>query len=279
MPLSEADRRLIVGHQAALAAIRKRIEVYAMTAWRGLPGYRDRDIERLVALVAPRVLAGQRQVAALTDAYLAALSGRRGIGADPALVTGAAVRNGAPTAAVYTRPGTTVHVQLSKGKSFPEAVAAGAARLSTLVRTDMQLSMRQQASYTMRASGREFYRRVLTGGRNCALCAIASTQRYHTADLMPIHPGCSCGVASIGTEDPGQVINQGLLDTLHDSISTEIGGRSDRGARDLGIGKTDAKGNAISDYTDLIVTNIHGEYGPTLGWRGDHFTGPGDIAA
>lgn len=278
MALSEADRRLIVGHQAAVAAIRARVEAYAVAAWKGLGSYRDADVERLVALVTPKVLAGQRQIAGLTDAYLAALAGSKSIGVDPAAVTGAAVRGGTSLEVVYARPGSTVHAQLAKGGTFQAALDAGTRRLTSLVNTDMQLAMRQQASYTMQATGGEYYRRVLTGAENCALCAIASTQRYYTADLMPIHPGCDCDVAPIGGTDLGHVINQGLLDQLHGSIEEQIGVR-DLGARDAGINKTTSGGKPISDYTDLVVTNIHGEYGPTLGWRGDHFTGPGDLAA
>ncbi len=277
MALTAADRRLIVGHQTAVRAIRERIEAYALAAWGGMGSYRDADIDRLVSLVTPKVLAGQRQIAGLTDAYLATLTGGRRLGADPKAITGAAVRGGAELTAVYRRPGATVHSQLAKGATFAQAVAVGTKRLRSLVNTDMQLAMRQQASYSMQASGREYYRRVLTGAEDCALCAIASTQRYSTADLMPIHPGCDCDVAPIDDGfDPGQVINAGLLEQLHDSIEEQIGVR-DISARDAGLGKT-AGGKSVSDYTELVVTNIHGEYGPTLGWRGNHFTGPSDIA-
>ena len=91
-------------------------------------------------------------------------------------------------------------MQVGRG-ALEVSIELGGKRLLSLVGTDMQLAARQQASYTMQASGREFYRRVLTGAENCALCAIASTQRYSTADLMPIHPGCDCSVASIGSID------------------------------------------------------------------------------
>lgn len=276
--LSAADRRLIVGHQAVVKAIRGRVEAYAAAVWRGLGSYRDDDIERLVELLVPKVLAGQRQIAGITDSYLAALSQRSGLGVEAGLVTGAAVRGGTAPEVVYLRPGSTVHAQLAKGATVSKAIELGGKRLLSLVGTDMQLAARQQASYSMQASGREFYRRVLTGGENCALCAIASTQRYSTADLMPIHPGCDCSVASIGSVDPGQVINAGLLEQLHDSIEEQLGVR-DLGARDAGLDKRTSDGKSVSDYTDLVVTNIHGEYGPTLGWRGDKFTGPDDIAA
>lgn len=52
----------------------------------------------------------------------------------------------------------------------------------------------------------------------------------------------------------------------------------DRAGRRLGnkVGKWSSKGYA--DYSDVLVVHEHGEIGPVLGFRGDHFTGPSDIA-
>ena len=272
MSLSPSDRRLILGHQAAVRAIRASVTTYAATAWKGLGSYRDRDIDRLVQIVTPRVLAGQRQVAGLTDAYLAAVSGRRALGVDPKLVTGAAVRGGAAPTDVYRRPGSAVYAALAAGKTYPKAVTAGARRLQSLVSTDMQLAFRQQADISMQTSGFSRYGRVLTGAEDCALCVITSTQAYSTGDLLPLHPGCDCGVAPLedGAE-PGQVLDPELLGTLHAAVETQVG-RFDSAGRDIGLGTG-------RDYTELIVSRDHGEYGPTLTWRSDHFAGPGDIAA
>lgn len=274
---SQAD--VVRNYQAAASRVRNRVEAYARTAWRSLGSYRDADIDRLVELIVPQILAGQRQIAALNDTYLATLARSAPIGVDLAAVTGAAVRGGAEPADVYRRPAVTVYTALASGVPVAEAIARGGRRLTSLVSTDMQLAARAQQQQTMTAGGFTYYERVLTGAEDCALCAIASTQRYLVGDLMPIHPGCDCDVAPIVADaDPGRVINAERLEAVHDSIATEIGQR-DRGARDLGLGKTDSAGNPLSDFTDLIVTREHGEYGPTLTWRADQFTGPGDLAA
>ena len=255
-----------------MGLVRSRVESYAQLAWVGLGSYRDADIDRLVGLIVPKVLAGQRQIANLTDGYLAALGGVR-VGVEPKLVTGAAVRNGAEPEDVYRRPAKTLYTKLSEGMAYSEAVIVGGQRLASIVTTDMQLGMRAQEDRSLRAGGWKFFKRVLTGSENCAKCAIASTQRYNVGTLKPIHPGCDCTVEPLKTmDDPGQIIDPDLLSMIHSEIGDQLG-LGDRGARDLGIGKTDAKGNAVSDYTDLIVTRNHGEYGPTLTWRKDKFTG------
>ena len=261
--------------------VRSRVESYAQLAWVGLGSYRDADIDRLVGLIVPKVLAGQRQIANLTDGYLAALGGARA-GVEPKLVTGAAVRNGAEPEDVYRRPAKTLYTKLSEGMAYSNAEAEGFRRLQSLVSTDMQLAMRAQEDRSLRAGGWKFFKRVLTGSENCAKCAIASTQRYRVGNLKPIHPGCDCTCEPLKTmTDPGQVIDENLLESIHELVGNELGldeNTVDRGARDLGLGKTDAKGNAISDYTDLIVTRNHGEYGPTLTWRKDKFTSAAGLA-
>ena len=99
----------------------------------------------------------------------------------------------------------------------------------------------------------QFYRRVLTGRENCALCVVASTQRYYRGDLLPIHPGCDCGVQPL---PPGlavnQVIDEDLLEQVH-QITADRLGVSDRGGR-------------TPDYRKLLTVSEHGEYGPTLSW-------------
>lgn len=268
MPVTDVQQ--VARHHAAVRAIRARVEQYARSLWAGMPAYRDADIDRMVGLLLPKVAAGQRQVANLTDAYLAALLGASRVGLDLDLLT---APRGVDPEQVYRRPAIEVYAALSSGKSFDEAVANGGRRLLSIVGTDLQLSMRHQEQASL-AERSQFYRRVLNGSKNCALCAIASTQRYNTGDLKPVHPGCDCGVAPIdGDLDPGRVINADVLASIHDAVEEQLG-RFDPSARDLGRDKRTAGGKRISDYTDLIIVREHGEYGPTLTWRKDHFTGP-----
>ena len=75
-----------------------------------------------------------------------------------------------------------------------------------------------------RSDGIRAYRRVLTGRENCALCLVASTQRYWVEDLLPIHPGCDCNVQPLppGMED-SQVIDQDLLERAHAAVEDRYG--------------------------------------------------------
>lgn len=262
-------------YQRAVEQVRARLLAVADRLWFGLGSYRDRDIERLVNLVVPHVQAGQVQIANLTEAYFQRVGSKAGV--DVRYVTGG---RGVPADDVYRRPATTLYTALSDDKPMALAVEEGARRLRSLIATDMQMSKVRQSKRSLESAGVTAYMRVLTGKENCALCVIASTQRYWVKDLSPIHPGCDCSVDTLpaGWDPDEQVIDSDLLELTHETISTKIR-ESDRGARDLGLGKTDSRGRPISDYTDLIVTRTHGEYGPTLAWRDDKFTSAADIAA
>lgn len=248
----------IVGYQQAVRLVRKSVLAYADAAWRAQGSYRDADIDQLVKKLVPRVQSGQVKVAQLTSSYLAAAQGMKSVTVDRAAVTGG---RGVPADDVYRRPGTTVYTELANGTAYPDAVAAGGARLASLVSTDLQMAKVRQADQSLRSP---YFARVLTGEENCALCVIASTQRYTRGNLMPIHPGCDCNIRELSaSESVAQVIDPDLLEETHSQVE-ELTGIADRGGR-------------APDYRDLIVTHEHGEYGPTLAWRGQKFTGPADI--
>lgn len=268
--------RIIVGYQDAVHDVRTRVLAYASTVWARAGSWRDTDVDRLVGLIVPRVQAGQVRTAQLTSAYFAALeTARTGTPVaaervDRDLVTGA---RGVPAEEVYRRPAATIYATLAKGGSLTQAVSSGLARLNAIVASDHQLAKTTQARASASARGFRYMRRTLTGRENCAMCIIASTQRYRVQDLQPMHPGCDCGFDTVtaGT-DPGQIIDPELLAQTHQLIEAEFGA-TDRGARVLdGL-------NDWSDYVDLIVTREHGELGPVLAWRDQHFTAKADIAA
>lgn len=165
-----------------------------------------------------------------------------------------------------------MYTELALGKPFFVAMQIATNRLTSLVATDLQLAMTHQAQASLASSPYSMYRRTIGGNKTCALCVIASTQRYHKKNLLPIHPGCSCGVEPWEGED-AITIDPDLLESTHELIEQKLG-TYDPGARNAGRDKTTSAGKPISDYTDLIVTRDHGEYGPTLTWRTDRFTGP-----
>ncbi|UAJ78322.1 hypothetical protein IT072_13745 [Leifsonia sp. ZF2019] len=269
-----AVTRLDQNYDAQVAAVRSKVMSYAYRKWSSLSAYRDADAEKLIAELVPRVEAGQKRVAELTDAYLSRVAAQqlgttisRGAVAD---ATTESLR-GVDANTVYQRPFTTVYTSLSNGNTLNAATAAGAARLADLVSSGMQLAKTHAARQAMSRTRVELYQRTLTGRENCALCVIASTQRYYKGDLMPIHPGCDCGIKSFIGEPDEQVIDPKLLEQTHEAVAAKSGRAADRGGRDIGLN------NPVADYLDVIVTHEHGELGPVLAWRSDHFTGPSQI--
>ncbi|MFI6444722.1 hypothetical protein [Kitasatospora sp. NPDC050543] len=239
--------------------------------WTGLRSWRDGDVARFQRTALPLVLAGQRNIASLTASYLEqlyrdvadAVSPRVALDLDE--VTGAAARNGADPADVYKRPFRIVWKTLADGGPFDVAQQRGADRLEIIAKTDLQLArthatravLEQQPAVT-------YYVRELRGEFDCALCLIASTQRYRKEKLMPIHPGCDCGVKTVKADfDPGQVVDEAKLEAIHSAVQAALG-QSDRGARAV-------------DYRKIIIANDHGEIGPVLGFKGQRFTGPADV--
>ena len=226
---------------------------------------RDADVDRIVSRLVPVVQAGQRQVAQLTDAYISRVAVSVGVDWSAGLDLDAVVNyRGVPAVEVYRRPSVTAYMALNRGETYEVAVQRGLTRLMSITATDMQQAKNRAAASAIGRSGFQFFRRVLSGSENCALCAIASTQRYTRGDLLPIHPACDCGVAVILSQrDPGQVIDSATLELIHNEVE-RVTGAVDRAGR-------------APDYRDLVVTNLHGELGPTLGWRDEHFTGPSDV--
>jgi hypothetical protein len=263
--------RIINAHINADASIRARVTDYVTRVWGSLENLRDKDIDAFVSRILPVIQGAESQIASLTDAYLATLltnmSGAnvRPVGIDPREVTGKALR-GVDPVDVYHRAGTEVWNALSNNIPFNDARKMGLNRALNMALTDLQLSKTHTArrvfSQTQHVVGT---RRVLTGSENCGLCHVAATQRYHKSKLMPIHPGCDCGTAPImGDEDPGQVIDDEGLEDAHIAIEERFG-VSDRGARDP------------IDYRKVLLIREHGEIGPVLTVKGQHFDGPTSI--
>lgn len=250
MAVTARGDRLAAQFNTLVARLRRASAARVLVAWDGLDRYDVDLIAGFVRTIAPVVAGTQAQVAAAVDAYMASfLAAETGVPEAPkGLATGgmvgAAVRNGADIADVYRRPFVTVWAALARGVQWQEAVANGRQRLVSTVETDVMLAHRQAvADWTSQDERVVGYRRVLSAG-SCDLCAVASTQRYKSGDLMPIHNHCDCTTEPIiGDVDPGRVIDS----------------RSKPGP-------------------DVKVVE-HGELGPLLVPADQQFTGPDDIAA
>lgn len=269
--MDPATVRVVNAYEAQMAAVRARVVAYIERAWGSLDSWREPDIERFVRAVVPVVEAGQIRTVALTDAYLAAfersvLGGAVAPVGVPATQLSYEAIRGVPAAEVYARTGPTVWAALADGRDLRDAVGQGLRRATSSAATDMQLAKTRAATAVMSSKDNVVgYRRVLKGSENCALCIIASTQRYRKRQLMPVHPGCDCGVSPIyGDKDPGQVIDPDRLEALQDRIVERFG-------------VEDRTGRNAADFRNLIVTEEHGELGPMLARRGDTFTGPKEL--
>lgn len=267
---SALDARIRIA-QRQMLAVRTRLLGYIAALWAAQSTYRDAQQAQFATTAAAAVAASQVTMARLTAVYLADMLTREtGRTVAPATIpasaiTTAEVRGVESAAEVYGRPFVTVWTALSEGKPLEQAIAMGEKRAQDLAATDLQLAKTHTAKRVMaREPSIVGYRRVLTNVRACGLCVVASTQRYHRDDLMPIHPGCDCGVAPIiGTRDPGHVIDEQRLKQAHDAIAARFGEDAPN-ARDI-------------DYRQVLVTHTHGEIGPVLAVRGQHFTGPSAI--
>jgi hypothetical protein len=244
------------------------VATFASQNFRQLGNWRDESVDGYLRSVLPVVTAGQDQMSKLARAFYAAVAEfyQQPFSAEaiPAASVSTQALRGTPAAEVYSRGFLATRFELSKGKALDAAVNIGASRIYNIARTDMQLSKTNTGLFVRgNNSNITGYSRILSGAENCALCYVASTQRYTLGDLLPIHPGCDCGEMPIyGNTDPGQVIDEANLEATHEAVASRFG----RAARD---------GREI-DYRQIMI-HQHGEIGPVLTVRGQHFTGPSDI--
>jgi hypothetical protein len=275
---------IVMAYRAATGAIRDQLGGIVRGLWLSLGQYRDRQRRQFAGDVIPYVQAAAAQMSSLTAGYLAAIQQQHtGRLVTPPAVRPpdlAALRNGADPAEVYGRPFDLVWRQLAElphvDGAIEQAIGAGMNRAEKTAFTDLQLAKRQSSQESLRSDRYAIgYRRVLEGAHSCGLCIVASTNRYHKGQLLPIHPGCDCGVVPVYVDsDAAAKANQRLLGDVHQAIADRFG-VSDYAARTI-PGAKDGKGRPI-DYKDVLITHEHGELGPVLAVKGRPFTGPADL--
>lgn len=240
--------------------------VQQLTAiWYSLEDYRDANVDQWLELSIPLVEAAKETSVSATATYLQMQLEVMGSEEEVTIPEVPPIRNGLPDEVVYTRPFKDVWTDLSRGKEFIDAINSGADRVRQLMETDIQLA-HTYSSRDILSRQRDVvgFRRVPQGAYSCALCLVASTQRYRKFDLMPIHPGCDCRVAPIISDMPvSQVVDPERLEEIHRAIQREFG-MSSRDARSI-------------DYRKILVEQNHGEYGPVLAVAGHRFTGPDNL--
>lgn len=272
MPLAP-DEALVAAYLRRYNRLRIATGTTVGRLWDRFGGVDDTAQTAFAERAATTVAAAQAVTATTTDGYLAAaLTLQSGELFAPTGLRPAYPRPVDPSD-VYRRGSVTARTVLAAGGPLHDALSAGRARMVDTAETDVALTQRATTVEVLSSDERVVgYRRVLTG-KSCALCATASTQRYHTGQLMPIHGHCDCGVAPIyGNRDPGHIINRPLVADLKNA--GRVGGDPDYWqSRRITV---DADGSV---HLPDIAVRDHGELGPVLTERSHDFTGPGDIAA
>lgn len=256
----ELTRRLDAAYNRQHERIVGTLKNSVRAAWLALPNYRDADVARFKRFAVPLIETAHTQIASLAAGYYAEYGRADGVEVPRVSLPREQVvePRGVPNSDLVDRWAVTVYTKLSEGAGMTAAVGASVARLSTMVGVDAQLVRTLQARRSLSGSGYTYYVRELRGEKNCALCTIASTQRYRVSELMPIHGNCDCQPRAVKADfDPGQVINPSLLEETHGKVR-ELAGVADRGGR-------------APDYRELIFVRENSETGPTLVWRGQNF--------
>jgi len=248
---------LVESYRGAAEIVRNTALNAIVGTFETLGDYHEPSIDAFVQRAAPLLDGASTQIASLTDAYVAAVLDEPIAGVRAELVTSEALR-GVDSSTLLERSGQRVWRGIGDDLAIDVAVDAGIARLGEMVSTNLQLAHTHSAQWILGATHTSGYQRVPRGFRSCALCLLASTQRYHSSALMPIHPGCHCAVLPFQGPALGHVIDPEKRDAVYDRLEAETGSRS----------------LTAEDYRRYVVVHEHGEIGPVLYRSDDYFTGP-----
>lgn len=185
---SKAD--LVTAYRNATGRIRNSTVSAVSQVWLSMDSWSDAAAEDMLARVTPIALAGQRQVATTTTAYMQQYLGQP-IDVDFDTVTGAMLRNGTDPLDVYARAVREARIAYSRSDLVELAVSVGMQRLTGAVDTDLQLAATHTSRAAMVNAGVELFRRA-TRGDSCDLCKQASQKTYRSDELAAIHTHCHC---------------------------------------------------------------------------------------
>lgn len=199
MALTQPQSELLAGYIGRSQALHTQLIGRARNYWSNLGYLTDREVELLIERMGWLSTAANTRMSTLTEAYLtryAAISGGELAAGSATDISTMALR-GISEAELFDRVPKTVFGALARKDPFTKAKDLGWNRLESLLATSLQLSKTHTSQdvldrepRTPRGQRIVGYRRVTAGYNACALCLVASTQRYRRGDLMPIHPGC-----------------------------------------------------------------------------------------
>lgn len=178
---------------AAQERLRALVQRGVELRWQTLAGFDEEDVGPWLAAVVPLVLAAQRQSVTLTDAYLARTLQRQPLGLPVSVILGA-LRGGVSPQIVYRRPFVHVWTALSKGTPYEQAVAAGLAHAKSSAAMDVQLAHRAALQAVHEREPRIRGWRRAADADACPYCLKLDGAFVKSAEAMPMHPGCGCGL-------------------------------------------------------------------------------------
>ena len=276
MPLEAEQAALLAGYQAQTVRLRGLAQSAVDEVFAQMVTFHAGDVDRMAELLAPVAEAAQQNMAFVTEAYLSQSLDAYGapVAPGPAVDVSSVALRDVDARTLFARSGPTMWDGLKRGDSAEEAKRLGLQRVGKQMATNVQLAKTHTARSSLgRSDGVVGWRRVLNGPKNCALCVIASTQRYKRGDLAPIHPACDCSVTPIvGDKDPGWVIDPVTLESAHNAIKDQFGS-NDGGARAINVRDVEKD---VLRYRDVMLVRQHGEIGPVLSWEKHSFYKPTD---
>ena len=261
--------RLAVYERQQFGRIRAETVRRLLALWASIERIDDRTFEQWFAPALVLHQAALDAVERTANGYLDAWGQANGLQVGEA--TGITVGRPASLEQTLRRPYVTTWTALARGTAPQIARQQGAQRARQIFETDLQIARRETLNRRIAQSGERIvgYRRVLGPGENCGLCIVASTQRYHRDDLMPIHSSCGCGIEPlIGTRTPPRVLDRDLLKATRTALDGDPYTRSNLSRLRL-------------DPEDLPTVEVrhHGELGPVLTDSRHQHTSPSDLAA
>lgn len=172
-----------------------RLIVALTRMFNGLGSWHRPAAQRFAAAAVPMVEGAQSALANLTSNYVASVASealRRPVAPPPIPHTARARLRLKDPGEVYQRPFVEAYTALRDGDQLDQALGKARLRLREVAEGDMQLAYSHSAQAAMQGLPEQQrptgWRRVLQGSENCAMCVLASTQRYHREELNPIHP-------------------------------------------------------------------------------------------
>lgn len=250
-----------------LAATRRtityRLVVLLVDLWANRQSWHERDAAQFSRTAGGLIRAAQRTMAdAVSTAFVETARDAGHENVRPVSLPDRDVigLRGVPAEEVYYRPFREVWESLSEGETLADAVEVGRQRLEAIADADLQMAHAEAAHLLMdrelprQGAAPTYWLRIPQGDYTCALCLIASTQRYNINVKPQIHPACDCTVEPQYGEKPElHLIDVDLLEQVHAAIKRDFGFDDRTGRTDL-------------DYREILVdmTETHGEMGEML---------------